>query len=147
VANPYSWWGSIAADSFFADHQICIVWSQLAEMKSPPVVTSDFLYVRFIGERSIQDFGKIQIDRMVDMQQWADSIKNVQNDERIRFAIVAANNHYAGFGPGTVNILKEVIWKETKDEKEQDNIRRPIQTNIRLISSNKAAKSVCSRLW
>jgi uncharacterized protein YecE (DUF72 family) len=95
-------------------------------MKSPPVVTSDFLYVRFIGDRSIEDFGKIQIDRMIDMQQWADSIKSVQKDERIRLAIVAANNHYAGFGPGTVNIfrnmlgLPEATWKETKDEKEKE---------------------------
>jgi hypothetical protein len=25
-------------------------------------------------------------------------------DERVKLAIVAANNHYAGFGPGTVNV-------------------------------------------
>jgi hypothetical protein len=86
-----------------------MVWSQLAEMKSTPVVTSDFLYVRFIGDRSIEDFGKIQIDRMIDMQKWAGSIKNVQKDERIRLAIVAANNHYAGFGPGTA-IFFGICW-------------------------------------
>ncbi len=120
-----SWFQDLSYN-FFSDHQICMVWSQLAEMKSPTVVTSDFLYVRFIGDRSIEDFGKIQIDRMVDMQQWAGSIKSVQQDERIRLAIVATNNHYAGFGPGTVNIfrnmlgLSEATWKESKDEKEQE---------------------------
>jgi hypothetical protein len=36
----------------------------------------------------------------------------------VRFSIVTANNHYAGFGPGTVNIfrqlvgLEEVRWRE-----------------------------------
>lgn len=79
-----------------------------------------------IGDRSIEDFGKIQIDRMVDMQQWVDSIKSVQKDERMRLAIVAANNHYAGFGPGTVNIfrnmlgLSEANWKESKEEREKE---------------------------
>ena len=82
---------------------------------------------------------KIQIDRMADMQQWADSIKSVQKDERIRHAIVAANNHYAGFSPGTVNIfrtmlgLAEATWKETKDEKEQ--VRYPARdSNQRTLS-------------
>jgi uncharacterized protein YecE (DUF72 family) len=107
VRHP-SWFQDLAYN-FFTNHQICMVWSQLAEMKSTPVVTSDFLYVRFIGDRSIEDFGKIQIDRMIDMQKWAGSIKNVQKDERIRLAIVAANNHYAGFGPGTA-IFFGICW-------------------------------------
>ena len=99
-----------------------MVWSQLAEMKTPPIVTTDFLYVRFIGDRSIEDFGKIQIDRMVDMQNWAKSIQTLQNDERIRLAIAAASNHYASFGPGTVNIFRKMLglseanWQERNEE-------------------------------
>jgi hypothetical protein len=42
------------------------------------------------------------------MQKWAESIKNVQ-DERIKLAIVTANNHYVGFGPGTVNIFRNML--------------------------------------
>ena len=120
-----SWFQDLSYD-FFTSHQICLVWSQLAEMKTPPIVTSDFLYVRFIGDRSIEDFGKIQIDRMVDMQNWAESIQTLQNDERIRLAIVAANNHYAGFSPGTVNIFRNMLglpeanWHERKEEQEKE---------------------------
>ena len=29
--------------------------------------------------------------------------------EHMKLAIVAANNHYAGFGPGTVNIFRNMI--------------------------------------
>ena len=69
------------------------------------------------------------------------SIKNVQQDERIRFAIVAANNHYAVtcFGPGTVNTfrnilgLSEATWKESKDEKEQEQYQAS-DTNQRTLS-------------
>jgi hypothetical protein len=37
--------------------------------------------VRFIGDRSIQekDFGRIQIDRIAEMQKWAGNIKKKQN--------------------------------------------------------------------
>ena len=95
------------------------MWSQLVGLQTPPVVTTDFLYVRFIGDRSIQekDFGRIQIDRIAEMQKWAENIKNVQ-EEHMKLAIVAANNHYAGFGPGTVNIFRNMVglpeakWEE-----------------------------------
>jgi uncharacterized protein YecE (DUF72 family) len=129
VRHP-SWFQDLAYN-FFANNDICLVWSQLAEIKTPPVVTTDFLYLRFIGDRSIQekDFGRIQIDRVLDMQKWADSIRTV-DDERIKLAIVAANNHYAGFGPGTVNIfrnmlgLSEAEWEEKEEEHEQNQLQQ-----------------------
>jgi hypothetical protein len=58
------------------------------------------------------------------MQKWAENIKKVQEGEHIRLAIVAANNHYAGFGPGTVNIFRHMIglpeakWEEKEGEEE-----------------------------
>jgi hypothetical protein len=47
-----------------------MVWSQLAGIRTPPIVTTDFLYIRFIGDRTIQekDFGKIQKDRISEMK-------------------------------------------------------------------------------
>lgn len=49
---------------------MCLVWSQLADSRTPPIITSDFIYVRLIGDRSIQekDFGRIQIDRIKEMK-------------------------------------------------------------------------------
>lgn len=38
---------------------------------------------------------------------------------------MTANNHYAGFGPGTVNIFRNMLglpqaeWKEAQEEKKQ----------------------------
>jgi len=47
-----------------------MVCSQLAELRTTPVVTTDFLYLRFIGDRSIDEknFGKIQKDRVMKMK-------------------------------------------------------------------------------
>jgi uncharacterized protein YecE (DUF72 family) len=120
-----SWFQDLAYN-FFANNDICMVWSQLAELRTPPIVTTDLLYLRFIGDRSIQekDFGRIQIDRVLEMQKWANDIKTV-NDEGINLAIIAANNHYAGFGPGTVNIFRKMLglpeakWEEKEEEEQQ----------------------------
>ncbi|MGB6595305.1 MAG: DUF72 domain-containing protein, partial [Candidatus Nitrosopolaris sp.] len=79
-----SWFQDLAYN-FFANNDICMVWSHLAEIQTPPIVTTDFLYLRFIGDKSIQekDFGRIQRDRALEMEKWAENIKNVQDDERI----------------------------------------------------------------
>jgi hypothetical protein len=49
-----------------------MVWSQIAVMRTP-IVTTDFLYIRLIGDRTMQekDFGKIQKDRISEMRKWA----------------------------------------------------------------------------
>ena len=64
-----SWFQDLAYN-FFKNNRMCLVWSQLADIKTPPIVTSDFDYGRLIGDRSIQekDFGRIQIDRIKEMK-------------------------------------------------------------------------------
>ena len=88
-----------------------MVWSQLADIRTPPILTTDFLYIRFIGDRTIQekDFGKIQKDRISEMKRWARYLKRAREEgrDRLNLAIVGANNHYAGFGPGTANTFRK----------------------------------------
>ncbi len=118
-----SWFQDLAY-SFFVNNNMCMVWSQLAGIRTPPIVTTDFLYIRFIGDRTIQekDFGKIQKDRVSEMKKWARFLKRAREEQRDRLnlAIVAANNHYAGFGPGTANTfrkmldLSEVTWNDVE---------------------------------
>jgi uncharacterized protein YecE (DUF72 family) len=68
-----SWFQDLAY-SFFANNkqQYVYVGSQLADIRTPPIVTTDFIYIRFIGDRTIQerDFGKIQKDRVSEMKKW-----------------------------------------------------------------------------
>jgi len=123
----HSSWFQDLAYNFLADNGICLVWSQLAELGTPPGLTTDFLYLRLIGDRSIQekDFGRIQIDRVLEMQKWVDNLKTVEG-ERIKLEIMTANNHYAGFGPRTVNIFRNMLglpqaeWKDVKEEEKQE---------------------------
>jgi uncharacterized protein YecE (DUF72 family) len=48
-----SWFQDLAY-SFFSNNDLCLVWSQLDEIKTPPIVTTDFLYLRLVGDMSIQ---------------------------------------------------------------------------------------------
>jgi uncharacterized protein YecE (DUF72 family) len=130
-----SWFQDLAYN-FFANNNICMVWSQLAELRTPPIVTTDFLYVRLIGDRSIdeKDFGKIQKDRVIEMKKWSSKIKRVIKQEEgggrknINLAIVSANNHYAGFGPGTANIFRKMVdlpeatWNKEQEEEQTSHL-------------------------
>jgi hypothetical protein len=79
--------------------------------------------LRFTGDRSIdeKDFVEIKKDRIRELRLSSDSISGVKHEAK--FAIVAANNHYAGFGPATANSfrkmlgLKEAAWEEMKQKK------------------------------
>ena len=108
-----SWFQELAY-TFFANNNICLAWSQLADIQTPPVVTTDFVYLRLIGDRTIieNEFGKIQKDRTVEMQYWANKLKVVEEEEaadQVKLAIVSANNHYAGYGPASANLFRGMM--------------------------------------
>jgi uncharacterized protein YecE (DUF72 family) len=136
VRHP-SWFQDLAYN-FFANNNICMVWSQLAHMSTPPIVTTDFLYVRFIGDRSIdeKDFGKIQKDRIIEMKQWADEIKQVESGKErgkrkeVNLAMIAANNHYAGFGPGTANLFRKMVGLSELSWEDQLKIKEQVQFKL-----------------
>ncbi|EPA06101.1 DUF72 domain-containing protein [Candidatus Nitrosarchaeum limnium] len=115
-----SWFTDEATDYLKANNH-CLVWNEIAGVNNPAPITSDYVYVRLIGDRSIpdKDFGKIIINRKDLIQKWSDKIKNLRN---VNSALVLANNHFEGFGPATVNSLRmnlgmsELIWESKKQK-------------------------------
>lgn len=93
---------------FLQGEKVALVWNQLDAIQAPSATTTDFIYIRLIGDRSIrdQDFGRIQKNREPEMRYWADELSRVSG---MKIGIVAANNHYAGFGPGTANIFRRLM--------------------------------------
>ena len=59
-----SWFNDKVYD-FLKNNKMTLTWSVRDELKTPPIITSDQIYIRFIGDRSIddKDFGKIVKDR------------------------------------------------------------------------------------
>jgi uncharacterized protein YecE (DUF72 family) len=118
-----SWFDNKEFYTLLSDNKICLAWSQLDTIQTPPELTSDFIYLRFIGDRSIdeKDFGKIQKNRLKELRRWSEEVDKLKS--KAKFAIMAANNHYAGFGPATANSfrkmvgLREVVWDELKQKR------------------------------
>lgn len=90
------------------------------KLQTPSVTTSDQLYTRFIGDRSIseKDFGKTVKDRKNEMLEYVRKVRDTQDQNSdIQDIFIAFNNHFAGFGPQSVNDflklmnMSEIDWK------------------------------------
>lgn len=122
IEGRHESWFSDDATKYLSDNKTCLVWNDVPGVKNPFPITSDFVYVRIIGDRSIpeKDFGKIMRDRTNDLRVWVDRLNNVIN--QISFGMVMANNHYEGFGPSTANKLRvllgleELVWSDKKQK-------------------------------
>jgi uncharacterized protein YecE (DUF72 family) len=107
----HSWFNELFYN-VLKERNYCLVWSQQDILITPPILTTDFVYLRLIGDRSIneRDFGKINKDRTKEMELWSKILEDVDrkvND--MKMAIVAANNHYAGFGPMTAKLFADMM--------------------------------------
>ena len=87
------------------------------EMKSKfDLVTADFAYVRWLGDRKriekqTTTWDKTVIDRTSDLKNWVDLLKQMVNNKKIRKLFAFANNHYAGHGPATAKLFMD-LWSE-----------------------------------
>lgn len=71
-------------------------------------ITSDFTYVRLLGDRRrIQKVDRVQIDRTNDLERWAEVFRGLSSD--VREAWVFINNHYAGHSPDNVRQLRSLL--------------------------------------
>ena len=88
------------------------------EMKdSPDLVTADFAYVRWLGDRKgIEEvtttWEKTIVDRTPEMKRWVELSRSLIQARKLRHIFLFANNHYAGFAPATVELF-ERLWEET----------------------------------
>ncbi len=49
-------------------NNVCFAWSSNQYVETPPVLTTDFLYLRFIGNRQLTKFDRIQKDQTLTME-------------------------------------------------------------------------------
>jgi uncharacterized protein YecE (DUF72 family) len=101
------------------DHSIA--FALVAQAWMPPIdtlaraldlVTGDFAYARFIGDRKDIEAKTTKWDKLVEnktseMTVWAKELKKIVAKGVKTYAFF--NNHYAGFAPGSVKIFEE-LW-------------------------------------
>lgn len=83
-----------------------MAWSQNQYVSTPPVATSDFLYLRLVGERDIDKFSETVKDRSREMREWYKHLG--EKAPEVKRVFVFFNNHYAGFGPGSLNEFRRL---------------------------------------
>jgi uncharacterized protein YecE (DUF72 family) len=76
-------------------------------------ITAEFKYVRWLGDRKAIEqqtkvWDKIIVDRSGELSEWADILGKVY--QRKVQIYTYANNHYAGFGPATVKMFRD-LWR------------------------------------
>ena len=87
--------------------EVALVWNEVQYLNTTPEITADFVYLRFIGDRSLSELGRIQIDRTAEMEKWAARLRFVQ--DRVDRAYVLFNNHFAGFGPACADQFRRML--------------------------------------
>ncbi len=87
------------------------------EMKEEfDLVTADFVYVRWLGDRKqiekqTTTWDKTVVDRTSDLQKWVDLLREMVMNKKLRKLFAFSNNHYAGHGPGTVKLFMD-LWNK-----------------------------------
>jgi uncharacterized protein YecE (DUF72 family) len=82
-------------------------------------ITADFTYVRWLGDRKgieqqTKVWDKVIVDRHAELSEWAEILGKVHK-RRIQI-LTFANNHYAGYGPGTVELFQDLWRRQVKEE-------------------------------
>ena len=125
----HSSWFNDNVYNLMKENNISLVWSIRDKLQTPSILTSDQVYIRFIGDRSISeiDFGKIVKNRRNEMLEYVKRVRDLQNESSsIRDVLIAFNNHFAGFGPQSTNDflklmnMSEIDWK-TELERYENN--------------------------
>jgi uncharacterized protein YecE (DUF72 family) len=74
-------------------------------------ITADFTYIRWLGdrkgiERVTKVWNRIVVDRTAEMTSWVDVCKKIQRRGVTIYGYF--NNHYAGFGPASVQLFRTI---------------------------------------
>ena len=84
------------------EHNVALVWVDTPKMPQISEITADFLYVRWGGDRKIVTgtLGKIEVDRSLQIQEWAQKIRPHSEGGQIVFGYFS--KYYSGFPPSDV---------------------------------------------
>lgn len=76
-------------------------------------MTTDFAYIRFMGERDLLKFDKIYRPRDTNLQMWQEEIEQIKAKD----IYVYFSNYYEGHAPASVNKLKELDGQKIVEPK------------------------------
>ncbi len=101
-----SWYNAKTAQTL-AQHRVCWVATDYPNLPKQIDLTSDFLYLRWIGMNGMyQRHTYERVDKTSDLQRWLQLIRS--SEDRITVVYGFFNNDYAGFAAGTCRRFKQL---------------------------------------
>jgi uncharacterized protein YecE (DUF72 family) len=92
-------------------------WTEWRDLPRAAVVTADFLYLRWLGNReAIERYDRVQIDRAASFAAWEADLERALPQVREVFGYF--NNHWAGHSPASANEMKRRLGLTPVDPKE-----------------------------
>jgi uncharacterized protein YecE (DUF72 family) len=101
-----SWWTPSTFAALEA-HPAALIWSVYPGVHPPFRLTADFAYARFVGDRALTTFDRVQREGRAEMETMKAHFEDEGRSARDVFAVM--NNHFMGFGPGTAQVMQEVL--------------------------------------
>ena len=107
-----SWFDASVYD-FLNENDITLVWRVREDLKTPTFVTTDTVYLRFIGDRIAdqRNFGLNIKDKEDELKEYVIHIKDAVKANNINDVIVTFNNNYAGFSPQLANDFLRLMYE------------------------------------
>jgi uncharacterized protein YecE (DUF72 family) len=117
--------------SLLRKKNVSFAWSvsESTKGKVPIEVTTDYLYLRFMGQfGEFSKFDHIQKEKTDILKTWKENLENVPNT--VRQAYVLMSNHFEGFAPVTANSFRTLIGLEKINWKEKMQLFSERLSNI-----------------
>jgi uncharacterized protein YecE (DUF72 family) len=114
-------WLDVRLADLLREHNVALALTDTSFMPRPwemkekfDMITADFAYVRWLGDRKgieeqTKTWDKTIVNRESDLKNLVDVLKELVLNKKIRTIFAFSNNHYAGFGPGTVKMFWD-LW-------------------------------------
>ena len=116
-------WHHPESYALLRDRRAALAWTEWRDLPRLTEVTTDFLYLRWLGERrAIEHYDRVQIDRSVSFDAWERDLRAAL--PRVREVYGYFNNHWAGHSPASANEMKRrlglvaVDWRERWTQRE-----------------------------
>jgi uncharacterized protein YecE (DUF72 family) len=105
------------------EHNVALALTDTSFMPRPwelkeklDLVTADFVYVRWLGDRKgiekvTRVWDKTVVDRKSDLKNWVDIFKAMVSNKKVLKLFAFANNHYSGNAPETIKTFWN-LWEK-----------------------------------
>ena len=108
-------WFSDYARMYLKENKFCLVWNEVPMVKNTAPITTDFVYLRLIGDRNLPDdvYDHTVRNQNKVIQKWADKIKSL-DEVKVKLVFGVTNNHLEGFSPSSSNTLRKMLGLKEK---------------------------------